>query len=77
MYVYMVFVLIKLNSVALVGERTMPTQRPPIVREVVPTFADRGCCLSAQRIPPVVSLDFLYRSRYYFFQVAPQLSSRG
>jgi hypothetical protein len=32
---------------------------------------------SAQRIPPVVSLGFLDRSRYYFFQVAPQLYSRG
>jgi hypothetical protein len=28
-------------------------------------------------MPPVVSLGFLDRSRYYFFQAAPQLSSRG
>jgi hypothetical protein len=35
----------KLNSVALVRERTMPTERPPLVGEVVPTFADRGCCV--------------------------------
>jgi hypothetical protein len=35
----------KLNSVALVRERTMPTERPPLVGEVVPTFADRGCCM--------------------------------
>jgi hypothetical protein len=34
---------IKLNSVALVRERTMPTEHPPLVGEVVPTFADRGC----------------------------------
>jgi hypothetical protein len=27
----------------LVRERTMPTERPPLVGEVVPTFADRGC----------------------------------
>jgi hypothetical protein len=33
----------KLNSVALVRERTMLTERPPLVGEVVPTFADRGC----------------------------------
>jgi hypothetical protein len=32
----------KLNSVALVRERTMPTERPPLVGEVVPTFADKG-----------------------------------
>jgi hypothetical protein len=33
----------KLNAVALVRERTMPTERPPLAGEVVPTFADRGC----------------------------------
>jgi hypothetical protein len=40
-------------------------------------FADRGCRVGSATDPPVVSLGFLYRSRYYFFQVAPQLSSRG
>jgi hypothetical protein len=34
---------LKLNSVALVREWTIPTKRPPLVGEVVPTFADRGC----------------------------------
>jgi hypothetical protein len=28
---------------ALVRERTMPTERPPLLGEVVPTFADRWC----------------------------------
>jgi hypothetical protein len=37
--------VLKLNSVALVRERTMTTKRPPLVGEVVPTFADRGCCV--------------------------------
>jgi hypothetical protein len=23
----------------------MPTERPPLLGEVVPTFADRGCCV--------------------------------
>jgi hypothetical protein len=55
----------------------MPTERPPPVGEVVPTFADRGIAWSAQRIPTVVNLGFLDRSRYIVFQVAPQLSSRG
>jgi hypothetical protein len=32
---------IKTNSVALVRERTIPTERPPLVGEVSPTFADR------------------------------------
>jgi hypothetical protein len=31
------------NSVASVRERTIPTERPPLFGEVVPTFADRGC----------------------------------
>jgi hypothetical protein len=68
---------IKKNSVALVGERTMPTERPPLVGEVVSTFADRECCVVSATDPPVVSLGFPDRSRYYFFQVTPQLSSRG
>jgi hypothetical protein len=33
------------NSVALVHERTIPTERPPLVGEVVPTFADREYCV--------------------------------
>jgi hypothetical protein len=36
---------LKLNSTTLVRERTMPTERPPLVGEVVPTFAHRGCCV--------------------------------
>jgi hypothetical protein len=56
---------------ALVRERTMPTERPPLVGEVMPTFSRiEGVAWSAQRIPPVVSLGFLDRNRYYFFQVA-------
>jgi hypothetical protein len=27
----------------LVRELTIPTERPPLVGEVMPTFADRGC----------------------------------
>jgi hypothetical protein len=32
----------KVNSVALVRERTIPTERQPRVGEVMPTFGDRG-----------------------------------
>jgi precorrin-6B methylase 1 len=46
------------------------------VIDIGPTFADRGCCVVSATDPLVVSLGFLDRSRYYFFQVAPQLSSR-
>jgi hypothetical protein len=55
----------------------MPTKRPPLVGEVVPTFADRGCCMVSATDPPGRILGFLDWSRYYFFRVAPQLSSRG
>jgi hypothetical protein len=30
----------------------MPTERPPLVGEVVPTFADRGCCVVSPTDPP-------------------------
>jgi hypothetical protein len=36
-----------------------------------------GVAWPAQRIPTVVNLGFLDRSRYFSIQVAPQLSSRG
>jgi hypothetical protein len=62
-----------INSVALVRYRTMPTERPPLLGEVVPTFADRGCCVVSAADHPGRILGFLDRSRYYFFQVAPQL----
>jgi hypothetical protein len=43
----------KKTSVDLVRELTMPTERPPFVGEVVPTFADIGCCVvSATDSPP-------------------------
>jgi hypothetical protein len=29
--------------VALIRNRTIPTERPPLSAELVPTFADRGC----------------------------------
>jgi hypothetical protein len=56
----------KLNSVVLVRERTMPTERTLLVGEVVPTFADRGCCVSAQQIPTAVNLDFLDRINLFY-----------
>jgi hypothetical protein len=47
-------------------------------RNLVPTFVDRGV-LRGQRggSLKVVNLSFLYQSRYFFFQVAPHLSSQG
>jgi hypothetical protein len=55
------------NSVAWVRERTRPTERPRLSAKLVPSVTD-----SYGRI-----LGFLDRSRYFSFQVAPQLYSRG
>jgi hypothetical protein len=65
---------------AWVHERTILTERPPLVGEVsklVPTFADRGCHMVSVTDPYGSILGFLGRSRYVFFQIAPQLYSRG
>jgi hypothetical protein len=45
--------------------------------KLVPTFADRGMCAVSVADPYVHTLGFLNRSRYFFFQVAPELHSRG
>jgi hypothetical protein len=55
----------------------MPTERQPLLCELVPTSADRGCCVVSATDPPGRILGFLDRSRYCFFQVTPRLSSRG
>jgi hypothetical protein len=66
------------NSVALVRERIIPTERPPLVGVVrVPTFADRGHHVVSVTHPYWRILGFLDRSLYLFFQLAPQLYSRG
>jgi hypothetical protein len=60
-------------SVASVRKRTIPTERPPFVSKVSANFLRiEVATWSAWRI-----LGFLDRSRYFFFQVAPQLYSRG
>jgi hypothetical protein len=70
--------LIETNSVAVVRKRTIPTERPPLVGEVSANLLRvEGVAWSEQRIPTAVNLGFLDRSRYFFIQVAPQLSSRG
>jgi hypothetical protein len=63
------------NFVALVRERTIYTERQQFLAKLVPTFADRGCGQHNGSLGRI--LDFLDRSRYFFFQVAPQLYSRG
>ena len=55
-----------------------PTERPPPVSEVVPTFADRGVS-RGQRNGSPRPLISVYRTwiASYFIQVASQLTSRG
>jgi hypothetical protein len=60
-------------SLALVHEQTMQTCRATLV----PTFADKGYRVASATDPYSRILGFLDRSRYFFFQVAPQLYSRG
>jgi CBS-domain-containing membrane protein len=45
--------------------------------KLVPTFADRGCHVVSVTDPYGRILGFLDRSRYFLFQIAPQLYSRG
>jgi hypothetical protein len=45
--------------------------------KLVPTFADRGYRVVSATDPHGCILSFPDRSRYYFFQVAPQLYSQG
>jgi hypothetical protein len=67
----------KSNSVAWVLERTILNERSPLVGEVNASFADRECHVVSATDPYGSILGFLDRSRYFFFQVAPQLYSRG
>jgi hypothetical protein len=45
--------------------------------KLVPNFADTGCDVVSVTHPYGHILGFVYRSSYFFFQVAPQLYSRG
>jgi hypothetical protein len=45
--------------------------------KLVPTLADRGCHVVSVTDPHGRILGFINRSRYIFFQVVPQLYSRG
>jgi hypothetical protein len=60
-----------------VSELYRPNDRR-LSAKFVPTFADRGVVVwSARWNPTAVFSVFLDRSRYFFFQAAPQLYSRG
>jgi hypothetical protein len=66
------------GSVASVRERSIPTERPPFVGErLVPSFEDRGCRVVNAADPYSLILGLMGQSRYFIFQVAPLLYSRG
>jgi hypothetical protein len=68
----------KANSVAWVRERTIPTERLPLVDEVGTNFLRiEGCRVVSVTDPYGHILGFLDRSSCFFFQVAPQFYSRG
>jgi hypothetical protein len=48
-----------------------------LLPKLVPTFAARGWHVVSATVPYGRILGFLDQSRYFFFQVAPQLYSRG
>jgi hypothetical protein len=54
----------------LVRERTIPTERPPLVDEIlVPTFVDRVVSRGQRGgSPTVVNFSFLHRSRFFSFK---------
>jgi hypothetical protein len=70
-------VLLKKHSLALVRKQTIPTERPTLVVKLVLTFVDRGCHVVSAVDSHGHIFGFLGQSRYYFFQVGPQLYSRG
>jgi hypothetical protein len=56
----------KLNSIVWVHERTIPSERPQLVGEVIANFfADRECHMVSVMDPYSRILGFLYRSRYF------------
>jgi hypothetical protein len=65
------------NSMVWVRERTISTERPPLVGEVIANFLRRGgATWSAWRIPTAV-FSVSRQEPLLFYQVAPQLYSRS
>jgi hypothetical protein len=67
------------NKLRDLSPRTnLPTKQAPLVGEVNANFLQiEGCRVVSAANPYGRILGFLDQSRYYFFQVAPQLYSRG
>jgi hypothetical protein len=68
----------KLNSMVWVRERTIPTERSPLVGEAIANFVRiEGATRSSWRIPPAVFSRFTRQEPLLFYQVASQLYWRG
>jgi hypothetical protein len=69
----------KTNNLSGLSPRASYTARATaaFLAKLVPTFADRGYHVVSLTDSYGHILDFLDRSRYFFFQAAPQLYSQG
>jgi hypothetical protein len=67
----------KLNSMVWVRERTIPTERPPLVGEVTANFCGWRVprCQRDRSLRPYFR--FFWQEPLLFYQVTPQLYSRG
>jgi hypothetical protein len=61
----------------LVRKRTIRPSYRRLSAKLVPTIAERGSRGQRNGSPRLLNIGFLDRSRYFFIQVAPELSSRG
>jgi hypothetical protein len=68
--------LVLVTFLVFASELYRPSDRH-LPAKLVPSFADRGCHVVSVTDPYGRILNFLDRSRYFLFQVAPQLYSRG
>jgi hypothetical protein len=66
----------KLRGMKPASELYQPSDRR-LSANLVPTFADIGCCVISAMDPHGHILGFLDRNHYYFFQVTPQLYTQG
>jgi hypothetical protein len=67
----------ELNSVAFRPQANYTYRATAACRRSAKLWRIEGVAWSAQRIPTAVNLSFQDWTRYFYIQVAPQLSSRG
>jgi hypothetical protein len=65
------------TELRVLSPRANCTDRAIAACKLTPTFEDRECHVARVADPYGRNLGFLDRSRYFFFEVAPRLYSRG